>query len=263
MTTRRSVLKGAAAVPVLAMPTLASAQARRTYMLVHGAWHGGWCWARVADRLIAAGHRVFTPTQTGLGERKHLMRKGISLDDFVTDMTNVIEAEELSDIYLVGHSFGGRSVCGVADRMPERIKRLIFLDAGLPQPGKSVFDGFSPNVREARIKAAQEFSGGLSVPAPKAASFGVTETADAAWLERRMTPHPLSTYTTPMNLKNPIGNGLPVTYIRCTAPKYTVVDPSGAYAQARKDWQYVELATGHDAMVIVPGPLADILLGVA
>ena len=103
----------------------------------------------------------------------------------------------------------------------------------------------------------------MSVPAPKAASFGVTEPADATWLERRMTPHPLSTYTTPMNLKNPIGNGLPVTYIRCTEPKYAVVDPSGAYAQSRKDWQYVELKTGHDAMVIMPGPLTDILLAVA
>ena len=264
MTLRRTMLKAAALSSVLAATrAVAQPARRRTYMLVHGAWHGGWCWARVAERLTAAGHRVYTPTQSGLGERRHLLRADITLDLFITDLVNVIEAEELSDIYLVGHSFGGRPIAGVADRMPQRLKRLVFLDAGLPDPGKSVFDGFPPAVRDARIKSAQESSGGLSFPPPPALSFGVTVPEDAAWLERRMTPHPFGTYVTPMTLEHPIGNGLPCTYIRCIEPAYSVIDPSGAYAKSRSDWQYLELKSGHDAMVIAPGPLTEILLALA
>ena len=262
--TRRTLLRAAALSTALAAsPALAQPAVPRTYMLVHGAWHGGWCWAKVADRLRAAGHRVYTPTQTGLGERKHLLRADISLDVFITDLVNAIEAEELNDVILVGHSFGGRPIAGVADRAPQRLKRLVFLDAGLPDPGKSVFDGFPSSVRDARIKAAQDFRGGLSFPPPPAGSFGVTAPDDVAWLERRMTPHPYGTYVTPMTLDHPIGNGVPCTYIRCIEPAYAVVDPSGAYAKSRADWQYLEIKSGHDAMVIAPGPLSEMLLALA
>jgi pimeloyl-ACP methyl ester carboxylesterase len=233
---------------------------RRTYVLVHGAWHGGWCWRDVASRLAAAGHAVFTPTQTGLAERKHLLHAGISLDTFVEDIVNVIDAEELNDIYLVGHSFGGRSVCGVADRMPERVRRLVFLDSGLPTSGKSAMDGLPADIRATRLKLAQDSSGGLSVPPPGMADFGITDAESVAWLERRLTPHPLGTYTTPMNLAHPLGNGVPVTYIRCTEPTYRPTESSADYARSRADWQYLELATGHDAMISAPGPLADMLL---
>src|SRR5688572_27005781 len=133
--------------------------ATRTYILVHGAFHGGWCWQRVARLLRAEGHVVHTPTQTGLGDRRHLLSGAITMDLFVEDITAVIEAEELQDVCLVGHSFGGGTVAGVADRMPERLRRLVFLDAGIPEPGKSAFDRIPPAVREARIRAAQESSG--------------------------------------------------------------------------------------------------------
>jgi len=266
MTTRRSLLKAGMLAPAAALAEgrdLAAAPDPRTYMLVHGAWHGGWCWSRVADRLRAAGHRVYTPTQTGLGERRHLLHKDITLDVFVEDIVNVIEAEELDQVILVGHSFGGRSVAGVADRIPQTLRRLVFLDAGLPDSGKSVFDGFPPAIREARIKAAQEFSGGVSFPPPAPKEFGVIDPADAAWLARRMTPHPYGTYTTPMTLANPIANGVPCTYIRCVEPAYPVVNPSGAYAKSRADWQYLEIKSGHDAMVIAPAALAEMLMGLA
>jgi len=236
---------------------------RHTYVLVHGAWHGGWCWVRVADRLRAAGHIVFTPTQTGLGERKHLMSANITPETFTDDIANVIEAEELDDVILVGHSFGGRPVCGVADRMPQRLRRLVFVDASLPQNGKSAFDDTLPELREARIKAAQESSGGLSLPPPPAAVFGVTDPDDVAWVERRMTPHPLTTYSLPSVLKNPIGNGVPATYIRCTAPAYANTASSAEYAKSRPDWQYLEIATGHDAMVTKPAELTEMLLASA
>ena len=144
------------------------------FVLVHGACHGGWCWRHVADRLRASGHRVFTPTCTGLGERAHLMSREITLDTFTQDIAGVIEAEELGDIVLVGHSFGGLPVSGVADIIPDRIRHLVFLDALLAQPGRSAFDGLPPEIVAARRKAAEETSGGLSFSAPPPSVFGVT-----------------------------------------------------------------------------------------
>ena len=232
----------------------------RIYVLVHGAWHGGWCWRRVADRLRAAGHVVFTPTQTGLGERKHLLSTAITPDTFVEDIVNLIEAEGLTDVILVGHSFGGRSICGVADRIPERLRRLVFLDAALPEGNTSALETNPPEVRAARIKAAQESSGGLSLPPPGAVAFAVTDPDDAAWVERRLTPHPFATYSLPLVLDNPVGNGVPATYIRCVDPAYPVLAGSAANAKSRADWQYLEIATGHDAMVTAPVELTGMLL---
>jgi pimeloyl-ACP methyl ester carboxylesterase len=234
--------------------------AARTFVLVHGAWHGGWCWIRVAERLMTADHRVFTPTQTGLGERRHLLSPAITPETFIDDIANVIDAEELEDVILVGHSFGGRSIAGVADRMPNRLRRLVFLDASLPENGKSAFEQTPPDVREARIKAAQQFSGGMSMPPPKAEAFGVADPDDAAWVERRLTPHPFATYSLPLVLKHPVGNGVPTTYIRCVEPAYPVLHESAAYAQSRSDWQYLELRSGHDAMVTAPAELTEMLL---
>jgi pimeloyl-ACP methyl ester carboxylesterase len=236
--------------------------ATRTYVLVHGAWHGGWCWRRVAERLAAAGHRVLTPTQTGLGERAHLLSAAITPDTFIGDIVSVIEMEELEDVVLVGHSFGGRSICGVADRMPERLHRLVFLDAALPESGKSAFDHTLPELRAARIKAAQESSGGLSIPPPNAAAFGITDAADAAWVERRLTPHPLATYSLPLTLRHPLGNGVPATYIRCIDPAYANTASSAEFAKAQPGWQYLEIATGHDAMITAPAELTRMLLAV-
>jgi pimeloyl-ACP methyl ester carboxylesterase len=238
------------------------AAAGRIYLLVHGAWHGGWCWVRVADRLRAAGHRVFTPTQTGLGERKHLLSAAITPATFVEDIVNVVAAEELDAVIAVGHSFGGRSVCGLADRMPQRLRHLVFLDSSLPESGKSAFDQSLPEVREGRIKAAQQSSGGLSIPPPPAAAFGVSDPQDAAWVERRLTPHPFATYDLPLVLKNPLGNGVPATYIRCVAPVFANTASSADYARNRSDWTYREIATGHDAMVSAPDELTQMLLAI-
>jgi pimeloyl-ACP methyl ester carboxylesterase len=234
----------------------------RTYVLVHGAWHGGWCWVRVAERLIAAGHRVFAPTQTGLGERKHLLSAAITPDTFADDIANVIDTEELADVILVGHSFGGRSICGVADRMPQRLRHLVFVDASLPESGRSALDQTLPELREARIKAAHETSGGLSIPPPPAAAFGVSDPGDVAWVERRLTPHPFATYSLPFVLKNPIGNGVPATYIRCVDPAFANTASSAEYAKSRADWRYLEIPTGHDAMVTAPAELTEMLLAV-
>jgi pimeloyl-ACP methyl ester carboxylesterase len=232
---------------------------RRTFVLVHGAWHGGWCWRGVADRLRAAGHRVFTPTCTGLGERAHQLSRDITLDSFTRDVAAVIEAEELQDIVLVGHSFGGLPVSGVADLMPERVRSLVFLDSLLVQPGRSPADGLTADVVAARRKAAEETSGGLSLPVPPPSAFGVTAPAEMAWLERRLTPHPFSTYASPLNIGKPIGNGLPCTYVACTSPVYLPLEGVRTWARQQAGWRWEEIATGHDAMVTAPEELAEML----
>ena len=133
-----------------------------TFVLVHGGFHGGWCWRDVATRLRSRGHAVFTPTQTGCGERSHLLSKDITLDTFVDDIANVLIWEDLADVVLVGHSFGGIAVTGVADRMPERIRRLVYLDAAILENGQSMFGMLDPQVVAGR-KAAAEASGGMGI----------------------------------------------------------------------------------------------------
>jgi pimeloyl-ACP methyl ester carboxylesterase len=237
--------------------------AAQTFVLVHGAWHGGWCWIRVAERLRAADKRVFTPTQTGLGERRHLLSKDITLDTFIADIAGLIEAEELNDIVLVGHSFGGNAISGVADRMRERIRHLVYLDSLVVEGGKAPFDNLAADVVAARHKAAEESSGGLSLPNPPPSAFGVLDAADAEWVRRRLTPHPLSTYTSKLNIKGPVGNNLPRTYIHCTNPSYAALQASRDWVKAQAGWRWAEIATGHDAMVSAPDELAGMLIGVS
>jgi pimeloyl-ACP methyl ester carboxylesterase len=247
-----------------AVSKAATAQnAGQTFVLVHGAWHGGWCWSRVADRLRAAGHQVFTPTQTGLGERKHLLSKDITLDTFTKDIVNVIEAEELSNIVLVGHSFGGLAITGTADAMPERIRHLVYLDSLMVEGGKSPFDSLPPDVVAARRKAAEETSGGLSLPNPPPSAFGVSDAKDTEWVKRRLTPHPLGTYTSTLNIKGPVGNNLPRTYIHCNNPVYAALQKSRDWVKAQQGWRWAEIATGHNAMVMAPDELTRMLIGVS
>jgi pimeloyl-ACP methyl ester carboxylesterase len=236
--------------------------ASRTFVLIHGAFHGGWCWVRVADRLRAAGHVVFTPTQTGLGERRHLLSRAITLDTFTADIANLLISEELDDVVMVGHSFGGNTTSGVADQMPERIRHLVYLDAMITQGGMSPFDGLSPETVAARRKAA-ESSGGLSMAPPHASAFGVFAADDVAWLGRCMTPQPLSAYESKLNLNGPIGSSLPCTYIACTDPYYEPLSSSRKWAQAQPGWDWKEIATGHDAMVSAPDELTRMLTGIA
>jgi pimeloyl-ACP methyl ester carboxylesterase len=263
---RRDVLKSMAIAGLAAGAGSAPATAQnagQTFVLVHGAWHGGWCWSRVADRLRAAGHQVFTPTQTGLGERKHLLSKDITLDTFTKDIANVIEAEELTKIVLVGHSFGGLVISGVADAMPERFRHLVYLDSLVVEGGKSPFDGLPADVAAARRKAAEESSGGLSLPAPPPSAFGVSDAKDTEWVKRRLTPHPLGTYSSTLNIKGPVGNNLPRTYIHCTNPSYAAVQASRNWVKAQQGWRWAEIATGHDAMVMAPDEVARMLIGVS
>lgn len=229
-------------------------------MLVHGAFHGGWCWRDVARRIRAAGHDVFTPTQTGLGERRHLLSPDISMETFVLDIANIMLAENLHDVVLVGHSFGGRSVCGVVDRMPERIRRLILIDAGLPLGGVSRLDAMPEEARRQRIAASRAYDGGISVPPPRATRFDMTDPEQIAWVERSLTPQPIGPERTPLMLNHPIGNGRPVTFVHCIAPAFAVTAANAAYARSQPGWRFIEFAGGHNAIVTHPAEIAELLL---
>jgi len=234
----------------------------RSYVLVHGAWHGGWCWRRVVDLLQAARQRVLAPTLTGLGDRVHLARHDSSIELFADDIINAIDAEELSEVILVGHSFGGRPISLVADRVPHRILHLVYLDAALPENGVSHLDALPTDLREARIRAAEAFDGGHSLPPPPPEDLGVTDPADVAWLRRRLVPQPFSCFRASIRLAHPLGNGLPVTYIRCTEPAYQPMEASARRARTMAGWRYLELPTGHDAMVTRPRELTEMLLAI-
>jgi pimeloyl-ACP methyl ester carboxylesterase len=236
--------------------------ARRTFVLVHGAWHGGWCWRAVADLLRAGGHTVFTPTQTGLGERAHLLSREITLDTFIEDIAQVLRFEQLEDVVLVGHSFGGIAISGVADRMPERLRHLVYLDSLLLQHAQTALSRVPPDVAAARLQAAQDSSGGLSLPAPPAAAFGLLRDEDQASVAPRLTPHPMATYTSPLHLKHELANGVPRTYIVCTQPLYAALASSRDLARAL-GWPLREIANGHDAMVSAPAELAALLTDIA
>lgn len=268
MKNRRHIFRSAAGASTMsagsgsASPTKGESGDRKTYVLVHGGFHGGWCWKHVAEHLRTAGHRVFTPTQTGLGERAHLLNADVGIETFVQDIVGVVEAEELSDVILVGHSFGGIAVSGTADRLRERIRHVVYLDALIPEMDKSVFDQIPKDVVAARLKLVQEHNG-VQVFLPfKPEAFGVTEPAAAQWLARRMTPHPAKTYSDVIQLDRPAAEGLRRTYVRCTDPMYGAVEDSARRARSSAGWNYVEIPTGHDAMVTAPAKLASLLLGV-
>ena len=236
---------------------------KSTFVLVHGAWHGGWCWSRVAEKLRDAGHTVYTPTLTGLGERSHLLSDKVTLQTFVDDIANVIRWEDLHNVVLVGHSFAGLVISGVADIMPERLARLIYLDAFILESGVSTFDTLPEAVIE-KLEAAAQQSGAASpaLPAPKPKNLGLTQAEDMAFVEARLTPHPLMTYKTVLQLQQPIGNGLPCTYLHCNEPAFPAIMSSSDWAkdQSPSNWRWSTLATGHDAMVSAPDLVCQALL---
>jgi pimeloyl-ACP methyl ester carboxylesterase len=237
--------------------------AAKTYVLVHGAWHGGWCWKAVADALRGMGHRVSAPTQTGLGERKHLLTQNVTLDTFVADVVNHIEAEELNDIILVGHSFGGTSITGAADKLGSRIRHLVYLDSVILENGRSVFSALPPEVVAARRKTVVELGQGMFIPPPPPSAFGIPEShALTEWVRRRLTPHPIGTYDSPLTLANPVGNGRPRTYIVCTNPIYAPLEGSRQWVKSQQSWEWREIPTGHDAMVTAPEELARMLAAI-
>jgi pimeloyl-ACP methyl ester carboxylesterase len=162
------------------------------FVLIHGAWHGGWCWRRVAQGLMNDGHRVHAVTLTGLGDRAHLMSRDITLETHIKDVVDTIVCEELTDLIVVGHSYAGMLITAVADRLPELVKYLVYVDAVIPKPGESWSSTHAQATREARIKAI-EHDPMHSLPPPDPSVYGLAED-DYRWAQRRQTPHPGATY---------------------------------------------------------------------
>lgn len=232
------------------------------FVLLHGMFHGAWCWSRVTPRLEALGHQAHTPVQTGVGERARELHPGITLQTFVDDLTTYLETHDLHNTVLVGHSFGGHAITGAADRVPHRVRHLVYLDAVFPISGTAPIDASLPEVAAER-RASAASTGNLSLPPAPPAYFGVPDGPDADWVRQHLTPHPFGTLTTAITFQGPPGNGLPATYIACTDPLYAPLAHARTAARAHPGWAWRELPTGHDAMVTTPGPLADMLLEIA
>ncbi|MFC7538856.1 alpha/beta fold hydrolase [Siccirubricoccus deserti] len=236
--------------------------AGKTYVLLHGAWHGGWCWREVAAGLRALGHQVTTPTQTGLGERRHLLSAEITLETFVTDVVEHIEAEELEDVILVGHSFGGIGITGAADRIPARLRHLVYLDAMVLEDGQSPWSRMPPEIVAERRRRLEASGNTIAGPNPEVSAFGVSEDHPLApWVRRRLTPT-RSTPTRPRcGSSTRSATGCPAP----TSPAPPLVSGAGLGAglgEGRPGWTWQEIATGHDAMVTAPAELTRMLAAI-
>ncbi|MDX2222349.1 MAG: alpha/beta hydrolase [Rhodospirillaceae bacterium] len=264
---RRTVLTAAAAA---AVPTIGIAPAiaadSKTYVLVHGTWHGGWVWKHVRRNLTARGHEVFAPSCTGCGDRKHLMSPDVGLETHVTDITNLIEYEELSNVILVGHSFAGLTITGVADRMKDRIRRLVFLDALVPRTDRmsGVSRGPDGALPEYWKKREAKFIDGYQMDFfaeyPMEMLVPADDAANIAWLKRRLTPHPARGWSDMLELRNGGWEGVPRTFLHCVAQVYSPTSPA-MVGPARDDpgWDYRAMPWARDAMVTHPNELSEVL----
>ncbi|WP_328498054.1 alpha/beta hydrolase [Streptomyces sp. NBC_00414] len=239
-----------------------------TYVLVHGAWHSGRAWDRVVPLLTRAGHRVFAPSLTGHGDKAHLLGPEVGLDTHVDDVVDLLTEEDLTDVVLVGHSYAGMVVSSVADRVPERLAGLVYLDAMVPTDGETVVD-VMPVTQFLIDLAAGSDTPWRIPPMPETPSpgglFGVTDPADVAWLRTLVSDESVGCFQQPVRLDNPAADALPRTHIHCVGSEpegfvrraVPATQPNGSPAQV---W---ELRSGHDCMVTVPAELAELLLKAA
>jgi len=210
--------------------------------------------------LRRAGHEVFTPTLTGLGERAHLARPGIDLDLHVQDVAAVLEMEDLREVVLVGHSYGGMVVTGVAERCAQRVRRLVYLDAFVPEDGKCLLDYVELAVPERAAAFRKEGEQFGTVTPPPAATWGLVKPEHVAFVRPRENRHPYACFTQPVRLANPQARALPRTFIYCSSPATGSFDQFAAKYRGDPKWRFHEIKTGHDAMILVPEELAAVLL---
>ena len=249
---RREFLAGALAVGAAAtIPAIPRTKRASTgsFVLVHCAWHGGWCWRRVSDRLTAKGHYVSAPTLTGLGERSHLASDAVNLSTHIDDVVNEITWKDLDGIVLVGHSYGGMVITGVAERMRARIAAIVYLDACIPLDGQSFAQLRAPGATQDPTPI---------VPAPSAAQFKVND-KDMAWVNAKLTPQPAKCFTEPLRVTGAYQSIAKKTYVR--APSFPQRSFDAAYERCRNDrsWKTLEVSCGHDVMLDQPAQLAELL----
>jgi pimeloyl-ACP methyl ester carboxylesterase len=276
---RRAVVKSGAAGAVLATtsfdsPSYAQGADKVIFVLVHPAWLGGWCWRKVAPLLRARGHDVFTPTLTGLGERAHLSKPDVGLDTHIEDIVKVLEFENLSHVILVGNSSGGMVITGAADRAPQRIAHLVYLDAFVPEDGQSLVDMLPADRRDAMENLVKTEGAGWLLPrfAPLPPEkilrdiWGVTSDDDLSWMLARLEPTPFKHFTDPFKRTNPAAVDMARTFIRCRGflfGKHPAFDSHAKMAQQTPGWRYRELDAPHLPYITHPADVADTLLDIA
>lgn len=242
------------------------------FVLVHGAWHGGWCWRDVADLVRNAGHDVHALTLTGLGERAGLLTQEVGLHRHIDDVVELIDSLGLEGVILVGHSYGGMVVSGAADRLASRLAHVVYLDAVVPLDGEAVLrtDVSRPDVEflESLRTRADEHGDGWRVPPPVPAAdgslFGVTDLETVRWMGDNLTPHPLAAWTDQVSLTSPEADRIPRTYVECVRPPGQAKPYLLDQARARQaGWDYVRVRTGHDVMLTEPRFVAGLMARIA
>lgn len=264
-------LAGAVAPAALSAAARAPAASRgpgesRTFVLVHGTWLGGWIWRPVADLLRSAGHTVFAPTCTGCGEREHLSRPDVGLETHIQDVCGVIESEELRDVVLVGHSFAGITITGVADRMRDRMRHLVYLDALVPAPGRmsGVVRNPDGSLPDYWLKRKAKFLDGHRMVFFDEYPMEMLAPADRpevqAWLKRRITTHPMRQWEDELVLRNGGYEGLPKTYVHCTGQTYSQTSPRMiGPALDNPQWNFVRFPHPRTPMATHPRETAALL----
>lgn len=249
--TRRTMLTTTTAGALAASGGVALSQTTKkaTFVLIHGAWHGGWAWKKVRPLLQAARHDVFTPTLTGLGERAHLANPAVDLDTHIQDVINLLEYEDLRDVILAGHSYAGMVITGVAAKAPSRLAQLVYVDAFLPENGKSLNDyvpsfvaNYEENVRKNGDGWRLPFAGALTLQA-----LGITDAADIAWMSPRMVDQPYKTFTQPVKSASNATRNIRSVYFLSSDRPHHVAAAKRARDQGFKIVNI--LGAGHDVMV--------------
>ena len=261
-TSRRTLLAAGAALAIAAGESAVQAQAApRTFVLVHGSWHGGWCWRRVADRLEKRGHKVFTPTLTGLGDRVHLLNAAVDLNTHIADVVNLIKFEGLENIVLAGHSYAGAVITGVAEQVLPSIGSIVFIDAFLPVNGDTMLSMTTEALRAASLAA--QAKGEISRPVPPAAAFQVNE-KDRAWVDSKLTPQPLGPSLHPDQVhRRARQGGEEDLHPRRELPAARVRQMAGAMQGGRTWRTHGVEGSGHDIMVDKPDELTELLSAAA
>jgi pimeloyl-ACP methyl ester carboxylesterase len=222
-----------------------------TFVLVHGAWHGGWVWQETASLLREAGDRVWTPTLRGCAERFDEVGRNVGLSDHVRDVVDVIAGNDLRDVVLVGHSYAGMVITGAADRCRDRIRMLVYLDAFVPVSGERAADFIPAALNERALAAVHAVGKGTHLPVIYPASKFVDFDAErSAAFMARLTPQPFFTYLEPVYLAHP-----PIEnrgFIYCSGAPLGLFDRFAEHAKISPDWRYAEIPAAHDAMLTHP-----------
>jgi pimeloyl-ACP methyl ester carboxylesterase len=231
----------------------------KTFLICHGAWSAGWAWKKMHPLMQAAGHRLVTPSYTGLGERAHLAHQGLDLESHIQDMLNVIRYEDLRDIVLVGHSYGGMVATAVADRARDKVAQMIYIDAFVPGDGQSLFD-LNESGRAPLQKAAKEGDGWRVPPMQTPPD---TSPADVEWLSARRVQMPIKCFEEKLKLQGGALT-LPRSYIYAT--RITPADTFGPFSRMTKNdpaWRYFEIDASHSPNVTAPEALMALLQKIA